>query len=238
MESLNISVKQFRIFRPDTLPFPLLRTGSGVEALKTMLRFREAIIDPASSDIAFNGGDVQDGTRFIVVNSLQVNPQRMILDVAADSASANLAFQAVAAVFAQLGRAFGGVEAQEPLVFTEETTCVARLAFQWTELLSDKFADFVSANVLPQASTPNGDASVSGLQLRLLIKYDAKNAALHDYNVFLGNKALVVEPRENLPLSERIYFTSSPLSSDEHLRLLEELEGSLAGDRLPARRRS
>jgi hypothetical protein len=236
MESLSVSVKQFRIFRPDTLPFPLLRTRSGVEALKTMLRFRDAIIDPVSSDIAFNGGDVQDGTRFIVVNSLQINPQRMVLDVAADSASANLAFQAVAAVFAQLGRAFGGVEAEEPLVFTEETTCIARLAFQWEELLSEKFADFVSAKVLPQASTRDGDASVSGLQLRLLIKYDAKNAALKDHNVFLGNKGLIVEPRENLPLSERTYFTSSPLSSDAHLRLLGELESSLSGDRQSARR--
>jgi hypothetical protein len=238
MESLSISVKQFRIFPPDVLPLALLRTYGGLEIFKNILRFRESTIEPLSGEITFSGGNTQEGGRPIAINSLQINPQRIILDVAADSASASFAFGVIAGAFAHLDQAFSPIRMGEPLLFTEETACVARLSFEWTDLLSERLTQFVLTDALSRASTPAADAKVTGMQFRLVLRFDLTNERLKDYGTALAPKVLIIEPRENVPFSEKIYYTSSPLSSDKHLLFLGELESFMAGTRRRPSRRS
>ena len=109
---------------------------------------------------------------------------------------------------------------------------MARLDFEWITLLNPALVDQVSRRV-KEFSTESIRRIVKGVSLRFTLGAMAVDERLNEYGIPLNDQQIVIEPRADVPLSERTYFTYSPCDSDTHLQLVSELEASL----LKARKR-
>jgi hypothetical protein len=218
-EISSLSVTQFRIFPHDAIPFSLLRSAYGTVRLKTFMGFRTAAFDPESGDLVFEDGAYKkDDSPLLAIPTIAFNSRRIVLSVAGSSDHARLAYGALRDFFSLLGFTL-----PEPILFTEETNCIAQLDFDWTELINPALfstvTDFAQHITLPPQIKTGG--------IRFTLEF-SPNQTLKDAGVTLSDKQIVIEPRLGLLLSQRIYFTGSPSSSDEHIALLRTLEARVA----------
>ncbi len=218
---INLSVLQIRIFPSDAIPFSLLCSAYGTEHLKKFMSLRTAGLDSASGELVFEDGAYRENesSRLLVVPTLTMNNRRLTLSVMGASEDAHLAYVAAREFLSLLGPGL-----PEPIFFSEETVCVARLDFDWRSLVNP---ELVSSIVALAENQPNA-AQISLDSVRFTIDYDA-NKSLTEEGVILSKKQIFIEPRSGVPLSERVYYTGSPCSSDDHIALLKELEVRIAG---------
>jgi hypothetical protein len=223
-----MAVRQFRVFPPEVVPFHALMTSPGTEFFRKHFQFREAA--SPENELTFLGGMLvlSDRSHPIVINYVQINAQRIILEVAGDSGDADLVYIAILA-YLTVYDPKEKISKLDPLLFTHETQCVVRLRIEWHELLSDRFWKFLGADAISGIRSGDASSRITAMNLRFTFQYEASDQRLRDYGVIHADKSLIVEPRQNTPLSERLYFTQSPLDSHRHLKLLEELEQSVSG---------
>lgn len=225
----DIEVRQVRIFPVDVFPVMKLALPQIGQAFRERFGWGAAEAQK-DGDMLLSPGSfsVPDGGEVVAIRALQFNERRMILTVVGGSGVANLANRAILSFFADAA----GWKPVEPLVLTEETTCVATLDFEWTDLLSPAVAAFARGPMLKAISaTASARAEIRGLSFSFRLSYFDAPASLGEHGVTLSDKRLVVEPRMNTPLAERRFFTFSPTDSDTHLRLLSQLEESVAAGR-------
>jgi hypothetical protein len=224
----EFEVKQVRIFPIDSLPFVRLITPAVATAFKEQFGWGGVEI-PSEGEVLFRPGLLADAEAkdAVVIKGLQLNERRMILNVMGDSRTANRVHKAICDFFA--GNA--GWRPVEPLILTEETTCVATLAFEWTRLLSPALREFAVGNLLERLSTQSpATPEIRGVNLSFRLAYPDLPPNLREHGVALSDKKLTIEPRVNTPLSDRRYYTFSPSDSETHLQLLEHLERRLTND--------
>lgn len=223
-----MAVRQFRVFPPDVVPFNALMTSPGTEFFRTHFQFREAAAP--ENELVFLGGmfTLKDRNHPIVINYIQINAQRIIQEVVGDSSDADLVYLAVLASLMSYDPQ-ERIARVESLLFTQETQCVARLRFEWHDLISDRLGKFLGGDAISGIRSGGAPSRITAMNLRFTLQYEASDQRLREYGVIHADKSLILEPRQNTPLSERLYFTQSPLDSRAHLELLEELEQSVSG---------
>jgi len=214
-----LSVTQFRIFRPDAVPFALLRTPVGSGHLKTQMGFRTVGFNAETGDLVFEDGAFRrnEGGPLIVVTSAAFNNRRIVLSVIGDSELAQGAYATIQELFSA-----SGFTLPDPVISTEETICVAELDFEWQALLNPEISSMATefAKGLPVVPRIRG----AGIKITFGFSPDQH---LEEYGANLNDKQLVVEPRADVPLSERVYFTASPSGSEAHIALVEALEARI-----------
>jgi hypothetical protein len=224
-------VRQFRVYPPDLVPYNALNSGPGTEVFRKQFNFREVVTpDQAAGEMYFAGGMLLlPGIETpVVINYVQINTQRIITEVAGSTEEANVIFEAILASLTQFDPQHRLINAS-PLLQTHETQCVARLSVDWRDLLSDRLNQFLNSNAVTGIKSGSASSRLSAMNLRLTLQFDPADQRLREYGVIYADKSLILEPRQNTPFSERLYFTQSPLDSDSHLRLIEEFERSLSG---------
>lgn len=227
----GLVVRQFRVFPPDLVPYNALNSGPGTEIFRKQFNFREVVTpDQAVGEMYFAGGMLllPDTEAPIVINYVQINYQRIILEVAGSTDEANMIFEAMLASLTQFDPQRRLINAA-PLLQTHETQCVARLAFEWRDLVSDRLNQFLNSPVVASITSGAATSRLSAMNLRFTLQFDSSDQRLREYGVIHADKSLILEPRQNTPFSERLYFTQSPLDSDSHLSLIEKFERSLSG---------
>ncbi len=218
----DLEVRQTRIFPIDTLPITRLLTPAVMKGFNE--RFGWGGTETVEGDIVlkpgfFPGPDAKDA---VIIRSLQFNMRRLILSVVGDSATANIVFDAIATFFedqAQWTRT-------EPIVLVEDTGCVVTLAFDWTALVAPAFREFALGTM--ERFGKYARPEIRGMGFGLRFAYPAVPPELQERGVTLGERVLTIEPRLNVPLAERRYYTNSPSDSDTHIALLESLEHALS----------
>jgi hypothetical protein len=220
----GLTVTQYRIFAADVVPMSQLITPVITEALKTRFSFKTAVLDPDSGDLVLQAGTlVLDGNETLAhILVLRFGVRRIVVQVLGTSALANLVFAGVE----EAVQVFTDARLAEPIAFVEETVCAVTLDLDWQELLAPDLRKFVSHSVLPAASSDDAEAFLKHVSLRFQIGY-RRSERYRANGVSAADKLFTVEPRVDMPLGENRYFASSPVGSEEHLRLLREFEESV-----------
>lgn len=221
----NMYVMQTRLFPPDVIPFRLVIAPTGAALLYEAFNFRDATFNQETSDYIFQDGTLgrTGNADAVPITWLSFRERRMVVQVLGDSEAAHAVYAAVSEKLADLTPAF---QNHPPLLFSEETSCVAQLDFDWTTLLNPSLVDLVTRHA-KSLTTEKIEKAIRGVSLRFSIGATISEE-LRDYGVTFSDQTIAIEPRADVPLSERIYFTYSPCDSDTHLRLVSELESSLA----------
>ena len=236
-------VMQTRVFAPDIVPYRLIVTPLGTNLLKQTLGFRDASWNQENWDYVFQDGTFEYRSITVPIIWLGFNDRRILIQVQGDSDAALAAYSSVRGLLTDLAPDF---QNPEPLLFSQETSCSVKLDFEWTSLLSTALVEQVNKRA-KEVSTEEIGMAVKGLTLRFTLGAARKSELLTDYGITIFDQTIAIEPKANVPLSERVYFTYSPCDSDTHLKLVTELEISLASKasrpgrkstkRLPARRK-
>lgn len=220
----NMYVMQTRLFPPDVIPFRLIIAPAGAALLYEAFNFRDATVNQETSEYIF-----QDGTLGRVGNAdavpitwLSFRERRMIVQVFGDSRAAHAAYTVVSEKLAELAPDF---QNHSPLLLSEETSCVAQLDFDWTELLNPSLVDLVTQHT-KGLTTEKAEKAIRGVSVRFSVGVTVSER-LRDYGITFPDQTIAIEPRAEVPLSERSYFTWSPCDSDTHLKLVSELEARL-----------
>lgn len=217
-------VMQVRVFAPDVVPYRLIITPLGTNLLKQSFGFRDASWNQENGDYVFQDGTLEHQGAIVPIIWLGFNDRRIVIQVQGDSGAAHAAYSAVSAILAELVPTFRD---PVPLLFNEETSCSARLDFEWTALLNPVLVGQVTRKV-KESSPKETEMAVKGVTLRFTLGAARKDELLNDYGITIFDQIVAVEPKANVPLSERVYFTYSPCDSDTHLKLVSELEASLS----------
>ena len=114
--------------------------------------------------------------------------------------------------------------AYSPLVMTEETTTVVNFDFPFTNLFDGEPFRNLSEGLSSISSKCGAKATIVPSSMHFRVSYDDLPEGLRKNNVNLVDKDIAIELRVNTDIGERMYFISSPVSTDCHLELLSLIE--------------
>lgn len=223
----DLSVTQYYLYAPGRVPFAHLSTRQALDTFRTAFAFREASPLLSGVELVFEGGAAQSPEKGLVtIRRLHIGDRRILLDVAAESATAEAVSALVHAQVAKLDPT-DRFASSKPVSVRQETTCTALLDVAWDRFLNPALVQFLEKTFARVASDDEATVTLNTLKLRFLYDYQVQSAAVRQYGITLAPKPLIVEPVVDTPLTEQRYFTTSPTDSATHLKLLADLEKSL-----------
>jgi hypothetical protein len=232
-EILRLEVTQTRVFPIDRLPLEALGLPGPVQAFNTRFNWG-GMNAPKPGEVRFEAGVLDlDGAPPIQIKQLELSAQRISLSVLGDSNRASRVFEEVSAFLGTIDPS-GNWKGTEPVIFTQETNAVVPLNIDWRSLFSARFMSFQEQAVSRISEKSPGEAVVRSFSLTFRLSFNGAPPSLTEHGVTLADKGLVIEPRKNSPLADRVFFTASPTDSDTHLSLVRDLEKALGDESDPA----
>jgi len=228
---VDLVVNQIRIFPVDIIPLGLINTKSCVEKIKDTLSISEVGVLPpieGKAIIVFLKGELKENNELVVINKIEVDPRRIIIEVAGTSKAGNKVYELFMSSLAALTNIDLG-SLQSPLLLAETTRCVATLDFTFEELFNRSFVEFLNKKVNKEATNDAAEGSIRPLAAITEISYRVKDEALINNKISMNPKQLTIAPRPGAPLDEKKYVISSPFNSDTHIKLIEELNKAITG---------
>ena len=228
---VDLIVNQIRIFPVDIIPLGLINTKSCVEKIRDTLSISEVGVLPSIDGkdvIVFRKGELKEDSELVVINKLEVDSRRIIIEVAGTSKAATRVYE----LFVSSLTAFTNIELgnlQSPLLLAETSRCIVTLDFTFEELFNRSFTEFLEKKVEKEATTDLTKSSVRPLAAIAEISYQVKSESLINSRVGMNPKQLTIAPRPGAPLADRKYVISSPFNSDTHIKLIEELNKAIVG---------
>ena len=202
------------LYPANAIPIDRIVAVTG-EGIKEGFGFNAALIK--EGELEFSHGRVGDTT----VMSAAFGPRRAKIVIEGTSDQAD----AVLAEF--MGRIFEGADPPDPLVVAPETTTISVLDFDWAALYSPALAESIDETI--NASATGGIVPrVADPSVTLMLKFQTP-AELDDHGIELSAKLFRIAPVAKAPLKERRYMVTTPTRSDDHLRILEQLESRARG---------
>lgn len=221
----DLKVTQIRIFAVDVVPLSVITTKSCVEKIREALSIGEVEVHPlieGKDIIVFRRGELRTEKRVTIVNKIEVDPRRIIVELEGTSKEGNEVYEAFLSTIA----AVANVDLESlrmPLLVAETTQCVITLDFTFDSLFSSAFVEFLSQKVEKEARSNVAKASVRPLAVAAEITYEITDKTLIDNKIAMNPKQFSIAPRPGAPLDARKYLISSPFDSDAHLKLIAEL---------------
>lgn len=225
-EVTSLTSKQVRIYAPGMVPLIAMRSAAGAETTRNFFGFKEAVLNPSEPEVTFVYGlsVPREGDKVVSITYLEVTQQKISWEVLGDSSAANGLNAKLISLFTELSPE---IEHAEPLLFTQESHCSVRLEFSWKDLVSERTAKAIEGMACPRLDLPIASARLASMNLRFKVQYDVSDVRIKEFGIGVLDKALIIEPQQNTPLSDRIFFTSSPLDSESHLNLVRDFERAI-----------
>jgi len=223
----NLHVTQVRIFPEDTIPYQIFSLPEKVKQFKDRYHFAgEEIPIPlqlpgAPKLIIFQMGEVKIEDSSTIIDQLQFEGRKMVLEVAASSNVADMVFLDIAD-FVNKMAGNASLSEERTLTKTEETKCTVFLQIDYWEVFSDKTKWFIKDDLQKAFDRPVFATNPSKLTFEIIFDQDIDLFRKH--RIHFVPKPLTIEPREGIPFDEQTYFTCSPFGSEVHLRLIEAFE--------------
>ncbi|MFA5308834.1 MAG: hypothetical protein WC370_05020 [Dehalococcoidales bacterium] len=221
----DITVIQIRLFPVDVIPFNIISTQSCVQKIKESFSLTVVESPPFLDNInsiMFQKGEFKSNKQIIIINKIEIEPRRIILEVTGTSQQANEVYDSLLisiseAVNIEVGRL------RQPLLNAENTRCVVTLDFHISELFSKSFMSFLNNDVKNKASTQLASGIVEPIGILTQISYQIKDETLIKNAIGMNPKQFTITPRSGVPIEEKRFVTSSPFDSDTHLGLIKTL---------------
>ena len=225
-EIKDIAVVQIRIFPEDSIPYQLLGLPGKLKELKDKFKF-------AADDIPFplyqldtpkvillRGGELIIENKTVLITLLAFDGRKITLEVAGRSNEADRVFLELANfITSMVEREL--LSEQRVLTKTEETECTLKLNVDYWEIFSDKMKGFIRNELYQMFERPIVSLAPKKLSFEVIYEQDP---SLQRHNISYSPKNFVVEPRANVPLEDKTFYTHSPFDSETHLKLVESFE--------------
>jgi hypothetical protein len=213
-------------------PFLRLLGASNLERIREAFRFGSPaeLQHPEGGNplVRFTHGALQlaDGSE-VAIPRLQLEPRKLIIEVAGTSEEGREIYHALASLLVQL-LGISDEVLEEPLLETDESIIVANLSFAPDALYPPGLKDAVDAFVHERGGFEFAEAFVLPAMLGFDIDYVPRGTAMAEKHIALTRKELSIRPKIGYELSQHVYESKAPLDTDTHLEFLELLENSLA----------
>lgn len=229
----NLHVTQIRIFPEDTIPYQIFSLPERIKQLKERYHFGGQEIPiplqlPGSPKvIIFQMGEVKIEDSSTVIDRLQFEGRKMILEVAGSSSVSDKVFLDIADFVNEM---VGNVSLSEEkrLTKTQETKCNVTLEIDYWDVFSDKMKRFIKDDLREAFDRPVFETNPSKLTFEIIFDQDIN--LLQKQRIQFSPKSFTIEPREGIPFDEHVFYTCSPFDSEVHLRLVETLENLFKAD--------
>ncbi len=229
MQVKDLTVTQIRVFPVDVIPLNLITTKSCIGKVRDALSVNEIETRPlieGKSIIIFRRGELKERNRLIIINKIEVEPRRVIIEVVGTSKEANQVYKTfVSTLVTVINKDLENLRI--PLLIAETTRCVVTLHFAFEALFNSTFINFLNKKIKEEASDEVADASVRPLSAIAEITYRIKDKILIDNNITMNPKQFSIAPRMGAPADSKSYIISSPFDSEKHLKLIKELNHSM-----------
>ncbi len=226
----DLTVTEARYFKIDIIPFRSLITVSNIQFFSSSFAFNnsEPILDDNKNYVGFRlkTGEFRYNNKIFPINYLLIEPDAITFEIQSDSDIAEMFYQNIFELLSKIDP-YDQFRKNEPLFKETKTTCVATLAFDFSNIFSKKMNDFIDNKALTSFTTvSNNIANIEMIpaQLSFHVKYDIKDKSLKDNNIRAFTRQFIFEPRAGVSLKEQRFFTSSPTDSNTHLKLLTQSE--------------
>lgn len=230
---LDLLVNQIRIFPVDVVPINLINTKSFFEKVGKSLAMNEIGTLPSidgKDSVSFRKGELKESDESIIINKIDIEPRRIIIEVAGTSKNANKVYERLLTLLKELS-VTDLDSLEQPLLLAETTRCIAVLDFSFEEIFNNTFISFLENKVEKQASISDvAEVVVQPLAAIAEISYKIKSDVLINNRITMNSKQFTIAPRPGAPLSDRKYVISSPFDSDTHIKLVQTLNRSLVRD--------
>ncbi len=224
MEDLQDLISQVvRLYPPGSIPMNTILAAGGVRVIEAAFKFNSfAMVESGGGAMQFTHGHLvaADDHKTIILNAT-IEERRIMLTVLGTSAEADDAIDAICeTIFGEEG------PLADPLVVAAETSCSACLDFDWNELYGSGFTRFLNTSLIAGCTTEGVEPRILHIEMTFGLKYTTPTR-LEEHAIGLSAKNFTIGPVPKVPLSERRYQIASPTRSEDHLRIVEELEKSV-----------
>ena len=227
---VDLTVIQIRVFAVDIVPLNIITTQSCVQKIRESLSIN--LVEPPPfiegiTPIIFQRGEIRTDGNIIVINRIEIEPRRIIIEIIGTSKQANQVYELLlSSISLAANIEVNGL--RQPLLTAENTRCVVTLDFHLNALFSDSFVGFLNGELKNKASTQLATATIEPLGISTQVTYQIKDEILLNNKIGMNPKQFTIAPRPGIPLDARRYITSSPFDSDTHLRLIRTLNKVMA----------
>lgn len=226
----DLVVGQIRIFPVDVVPINVMATKSFSERLKDDLSISEIEVRPlwgGTNTIIFLRGEIKIRNKMTIINKIEVDPRRIILEVAGTSKMANQVYDKLLSSVSSISDNIDLDSLRAPLLLAEETRCTATLDFNYDALFNNSFVEFLNAKVKKATTNKSAECSVMPLGIACEINYSMIDETLLKNKVSMNPKQFTIARRSGTAPELEKYIISSPLDSDAHLKLVRDLNAAI-----------
>jgi hypothetical protein len=218
------STSRIYLFPPDQIPFAILSTQKGSQALIAKFQFQsnEAVPDLAGAGgaLAYDRGIFERG-KPLAISRLHISQRNIQFEVNGESEDADAVYAAVVETMKSVDKSF----APTVLTFSEQASCVVKLDIDFDSIFDKRFLAALKEKV-------TADCVVNGLTpLMEIRKFSASisyaQPQVTDGGISIVPKPLTLEPRTGTPLGDRVFFVSAPTSTPKLLELCRSVESAL-----------
>jgi hypothetical protein len=220
---------QIRIFPPDYIPYGYILRNDFVEYMSEKYKFNSKEIPfenmPGETPkiLDFKSGEYKVDGKRIIINRLVFEDRRIVTETLSTSKEAAKLFTIISRDIKKF-KIEGNFKASDTVYFGNETFCIASLDIDYMDVFSDKFKNFLSDDFLP--CLENEPFEIYPKSIRFEVSFKT-NDDLMKKRVTLSPKRLIVEPKTDHSLDEKVFSTSSPCDTDTHFKILELFEKRL-----------
>jgi hypothetical protein len=230
-----LSARRAYEFSPDDLRLTLLSVSAVIERIQDTFKFQQALpgtptptFGPVPQTLppglAFGTGSfVSEETGVVPIRLLHFEPRRIVLDVAGHSSTIGPIYLYLTELLKGLVASDGTEAIGQYTRILDSSEITAKLSFPAGQTLAPALLDVFTA-----ALGANGHGKVGvptiGVQLQ---DPNAEFAGVTGGNQ-VGGPAIQLALRQGRQLSEQIYYSVAPLTTEAHIEYLAKLEGALS----------
>lgn len=224
-----LAARRIYEFRPDDLRLAVLSTQAMRSKIQSQFGFQQALlgaavqifgpIDVSGQGFTFATGSVAHSDGEVTpIRFLQIEPTRIVIDVAAPSKAIDPIFRTLVNVLGEAKVPDGSPAIGKPTQHLDYSELSARLAFP------------IEAILAPRVPSVLTDVVGRNTEIAAAI-YVQSLAPGEAYPGFPPQDSAIlrIAPRQGFPIKEQVYFSSAPVDSDRHVDYLTKLEAALHG---------
>lgn len=232
----NLRTTQIRIFPIDDLPFGKISTKSNVQRIARKYSL-DVQVDPlfdvgaplriAGPSIRFANGSFEYQQKSYVIENLNIEDRRILLTVNGPTEVCDEINKTLTAFFAKIDPR-EEIPAYSPILTSNETNCVATMGFSVKDLMAGSKLEKASEAIADLQENYGCHLDIFPSSFKFRVSYLDPPAEITKRKINIVDKEVVLEIRAKSAVDDRMYFTSSPSCSTQHLKLLDRLESIFA----------
>lgn len=217
---------QIRIFPADYIPYSYLLRKEFVDYILEKYKFNshEMPFENLSGDtpkvLVFKSGEYKVEKKKIIIKRLVFENRRVVTDTLSTSKEATKLFNVISRDINKF-QIDGTFKASNASYLGEEASCVVSLNIDYMDIFSENFRSFLNEDLIKHMKHDVFEVYPKLTRFEISFKPDDK---LMRNRITLSPKQLIMEPRTDHALDERIFLTSSPCDTDTHLDMIKSFE--------------